>query len=173
MRCRSVGSKIGASVRLNGRESKWPLTTATRSERRQTGVSPRSVSRRNWTREGHFVTVATRYPSLPLSLPLSARRSARRWKKKRKKMENLDGSKGYFLSDTPLVRVQRYVCNEMTNPAIDRPAQHLLVVRTDDTPFDRNESWPRIKATSSNVENDILVVPIPDIPLRHREAKLE
>lgn len=81
-------------------------------------------------------------------------------------MENLDGSKGYFLSDTPLVRVQR-------DPAIDRPAQHLLVVRTDDTPFDRNESWPRIKATSSNVENDILVVPIPDIPLRHREAKLE
>lgn len=68
MRCRSVGSKIGASVRLNGRESKWPLTTATRSERRQTGVSPRSVSRRNWTREGHFVTVATRYPSLPPSL---------------------------------------------------------------------------------------------------------
>lgn len=170
MRCRSVGSKIGASVRLNGRESKWPLTTATRSERRQTGVSPRSVSRRNWTREGHFVTVATRYPSLPPSFGTQVGTAV---EKKRKKMENLDGSKGYFLSDTPLVRVQRYVCNEMTNPAIDRPAQHLLVVRTDDTPFDRNESWPRIKATSSNVENDILVVPIPDIPLRHREAKLE
>lgn len=104
MRCRSVGSKIGASVRLNGRESKWPLTTATRSERRQTGVSPRSVSRRNWTREGHFVTVATRYPSLPPSFGTQVGTAV---EKKRKKMENLDGSKGYFLSDTPLVRVQR------------------------------------------------------------------
>lgn len=168
MRCRSVGSKIGASVRLNGRESKWPLTTATRSERRQTGVSPRSVSRRNWTREGHFVTVATRYPSLPLSLPLSARRSARRWKKRGKRWKISTVPKVIFYPTRRL-----YACNEMTNPAIDRPAQHLLVVRTDDTPFDRNESWPRIKATSSNVENDILVVPIPDIPLRHREAKLE
>lgn len=101
---RSVGSKIGASVRLNGRESKWPLTTATRSERRQTGVSPRSVSRRNWTREGHFVTVATRYPSLPPSFGTQVGTAV---EKKRKKMENLDGSKGYFLSDTPLVRVQR------------------------------------------------------------------
>lgn len=165
MRCRSVGSKIGASVCLNGRESKWPLTTATRSERRQTGVSPRSVSRRNWTREGHFVTVATRYPSLPPSfgtqVGTAVEKREKRWK----------------ISTVPKVIFyptrRLYACNEMTNPAIDRPAQHLLVVRTDDTPFDRNESWPRIKATSSNVENDILVVPIPDIPLRHREAKLE
>lgn len=105
----------------------------------------RSVSRRNWTREGHFVTVATRYPSLPPSLPLSARKSARRWKKRKKRWKISTVPKViYFLSerDTRDVRATKRRIQRLI-----RSAQHLFVVRSD-TPFDRNESWPRKRCSS-------------------------
>lgn len=105
----------------------------------------RSVSRRNWTREGHFVTVATRYPSLPPSLPLSARKSARRWKKRKKRWKISTVPKViYFLSE----RDTRDVCaTKRRIQRLIRSAQHLFVVRSD-TPFDRNESWPRKRCSS-------------------------